>query len=126
VPVDHPLARCPKAPVTRLHDEPFVLLARSEAPIYHDLVLSVARDAGVSPRIVAEPRSLHDNLFLVAAGLGVSLLPAAVRHIPWKGVGFCGLERSAPGLEMAVASRVEDGSEMKDRFLETVRELYAA
>lgn len=125
-PLDHAIAKCPKAPVERLHDEPFVLLSRPEAPIYHDLVLSVAREAGVSPHVVAEPRSLHDNLFLVSAGLGVSLLPAAVRHIAWKGVGFCRLDKETPGLEMAVATRAEDDSELKDRFLDVVRELYAA
>lgn len=125
-PLDHPIAKCPKAPVARLQDEPFVLLARAEAPIYHDLVLSVARDAGISPRVVAEPRSLHDNLFLVSAGLGISLLPAAVRHISWKGVGFCKLEKETPGLEMAVATRADDGSDMSGRFLNLVRDLYPA
>jgi DNA-binding transcriptional LysR family regulator len=125
-PLGHPLAKCPEAPVTQLQDEPLVLLARAEAPIYHDLVISVARQAGVTPKVVAEPRNLHDNLFLVSAGMGLSLLPASVRQIPWKGVCFCPLENGVPGLKMGVAVRDEEDGAALSNMVEIERELYTA
>jgi len=121
---DHPLGKCPGTPIAKIQDEPFILLSRPFAPIFHDLVISAARSAGVTLRIVAEARSIHENLSLVASGLGVSLLPSAVRDIPWKGVGYCPVEASAPPVEIGVASRKDDTSALTQNFLRVVKQLY--
>jgi DNA-binding transcriptional LysR family regulator len=123
-PSDHPLGKCPGTPIAKLVGEPFVLLERSFAPRYHDLIISAARAAGVTLRIASEARNFHETLSLVAAGLGVSLLPSAARDIPWKGVSYCPVESKAPEVEMAVATRTGDPSGPTRNFLSVVRELY--
>lgn len=125
-PKDHPLGKCPGTPLARLRDEPFVILGRRHAPEFFDLVISATRAAGVSLRIAAEARSVHENLSLVASGIGVGLLPSAVRDIPWKNVAYCPVDRGAPRIEVAVGSRRDDRSGLTRNFLSVVRELYPA
>jgi DNA-binding transcriptional LysR family regulator len=125
-PSDHPLGKCPGTPLARLEGEPFVLLTRPFAPIYHDLVISAARAAGVTLRIAAEAQNFHEALSLVASGIGVSLVPSTVRDIPWKGVAHCPLESTAPVLETAVACRRDEPSRLTRNFVGVVQELYGA
>jgi DNA-binding transcriptional LysR family regulator len=125
-PTDHPLGKCPGTPLKKLEGERFVLLSRPFAPNYHDLVISATRAAGVSLHVVAEAKNFHESLSLVASGLGVSVVPSAVRDIPWKGVSYCPVEASAPKLELAVASRKDEPSGLTRKFLGVVRELYGA
>ena len=73
-----------------LSNQPFILLGRHHAPVYHDLVLALASAAGVTLQVQAEARNFHDTLSLVSAGLGVSLLPASAREHPWRGVTHWG------------------------------------
>ena len=61
-----------------LRDDPFILVRRSGAPgIYGDLVLACRR-AGFEPRIAAEVANMFINTTLVAAGIGVSVVPASM------------------------------------------------
>lgn len=120
-PQGHKLARCPEATLQSLRGEPFILIARRYAPVYYDLVLSLARGAGVVLSLQAEARSFHDTLSMVAAGLGVALLPESVRELPWKGVAYCRLKSPGPQLEMGVIYRTEEHSELLENFLEVAR-----
>lgn len=123
-PSDHPLGGCPGSPLSKLHGEPFVILGRRHAPEFFDLIISATRAAGVSLRIAAEARSVHENLSLVASGIGVALLPSAVRDIPWKGVSYCPVDAGVPRIEVAVGCRRDDDSGLLRNFLGVVRELY--
>lgn len=120
-PEDHPLSKCPEPTVAALADVPFILLARHQAPVYHDLVLSLAREAGVTLAVKAEARSFHETLGLVAAGLGVSLLPQSAREHPWKGVAYCRLKPPGPELERGLVFRVDGAGEIVANFLEVAR-----
>jgi DNA-binding transcriptional LysR family regulator len=97
------------------------MLNRQRAPIYHDLVLALAREAGVVLTVHTEARSFTESLSLVAAGLGVSLLPSSCRDLPWKGVSFCRLKSLASELETGIVLRKERTSELIENFLEVAR-----
>ena len=61
-----------------LRDESFILVRRRGAPgMYGDLVLA-CRKAGFEPRIAAEVGNMFINTTLVAAGVGVSVVPASM------------------------------------------------
>ncbi|HSS26587.1 MAG TPA: LysR family transcriptional regulator, partial [Usitatibacter sp.] len=63
-----------------LRDESFILVRRAGAPgIYGDLVLA-CRKAGFEPRIAAEVSNMFINTTLVAAGVGVSIVPYSMRE----------------------------------------------
>jgi DNA-binding transcriptional LysR family regulator len=57
---------------------------------------------------------------MVAAGLGVTLVPTSAAVVPWPGVAFRPLTRSEPQLALAVAYRRDNGSAALSSFLETL------
>lgn len=80
----HPLARSTSRRPRSLHlralaAESFILVRRPGAPgMYADLV-AACRSAGFVPRIAHEVESMLTNLLLVAAGVGVSVVPASMQ-----------------------------------------------
>jgi DNA-binding transcriptional LysR family regulator len=80
IPFEHPLASRAKVPLRALALEPFLMTARTRGSGYHDYVLATCREAGFSPRIVQEG-SHFDVLSLVAAGIGVAIVPSSLREI---------------------------------------------
>lgn len=88
LPVDHPLADSPSLSLDRLVDEPWV--TATEGTICHDWLTNTFRKAGHEPRIAHQAAEFPTQLALVAAGLGVALLPrlagegvpAGVRLVP--------------------------------------------
>jgi DNA-binding transcriptional LysR family regulator len=70
--------------LSSLHNEPFVVIARSVSVSFVDHVVRTCRAAGFSPRIVQEASELFTVLNLVRGGVGVSLVPrsANLMHVP--------------------------------------------
>jgi DNA-binding transcriptional LysR family regulator len=122
LPADHPLARCRRVRVGDLRTAPLILFPRTVAPGYYDRLVSVCRRAGFAPRVVHETASMQTNLGLIAAGLGVSLLPAAIRNLARAGVVYRPLAPPVPYVEMAVAYRRDERAPVLRAFLATVRD----
>lgn len=74
----HALAAKRKARLAELADEPFVLY-KGRA---RDAALTACRDAGFEPRIACESSELETIRSLVAANLGIALLPALATRTP--------------------------------------------
>jgi DNA-binding transcriptional LysR family regulator len=79
LPPDHPLAKRNRVPLTALNGEPQIMFARSNGPRFFDAVLAACREAGFSMNIAHEVDNLYTACALVAAGLGVCLVPAGVQ-----------------------------------------------
>lgn len=77
-PQTHALAAKRKARLAELADEPFVLY-KGRA---RDAALTACRDAGFEPRIACESSELETIRSLVAANLGIALLPALATRTP--------------------------------------------
>ncbi|MEQ8824230.1 MAG: LysR substrate-binding domain-containing protein [Filomicrobium sp.] len=67
---------------------PLVLPPRIARPIYHDMLRDWFRDGDLVPSIAHEANERHTILALVAAGLGVSILPSWVSHFRHRDVVF--------------------------------------
>ena len=78
LPADHPLAKLDRVPLQALSGEPQIMFARSNGPRFFDAVLAACREAGFSMNIAHEVDNLYTAKALVAAGLGVCLVPAGV------------------------------------------------
>jgi DNA-binding transcriptional LysR family regulator len=81
IPVDHRLARDKSKPVElkELRGERLILVRRPGAPgLYANLLAACARHS-IEVELAAEVERMTTNINLVAAGVGLSLVPASVR-----------------------------------------------
>ena len=121
LPDTHPLAARERVAVAELAEEPFVFFPRRIGVTLYDDVMDVCREAGFAPRVVQEADETHTVVSLVSAGIGVSLLPAAVETIRRPHVVFRPLSGPNTQLELAVALRRGDRSPLVGRFVEAAR-----
>lgn len=118
VPADHRLATEPVIAVSDLRTEDFVVYADSHSAV-NDAVLRTCRAASFAPRKEHEAPGTAALLALVAAGLGVALLPASVRAVPLAGVVFRDVLATAT-VELACAWRAESPSPLVRSVLDSL------
>ena len=82
-----------------LAQEPFVLFPRQAGVGLYDLIVGYCRDAGFTPRIEQEAIQMPTIVSLVAAGMGVALVPASLRHMRRTGVVYRPLAETSPLME---------------------------
>ncbi|MBO9330129.1 LysR family transcriptional regulator [Achromobacter xylosoxidans] len=97
-PADHPAVRRrprQRIALSELADESLILYRRHSGPGLYDAILAACAAAGFSPRIAQEAPRMLSTLSLVAAGLGVSLVPASLRRVNIEGVVYVSVSRPA-------------------------------
>lgn len=122
LPEHHPLARQERIAVSQLASEPFVLQSRQRGAGYYMQLMKLCLAAGFSPNVVQEVTEMHTIVSLVAAGIGVSLVPLSTRNIRSQGVVYRELEGTATLTEIAVAWRRDLQSTVAQNFLMVARE----
>jgi DNA-binding transcriptional LysR family regulator len=88
LPARHPLARKASVQPADLRDQHFVLFGQGVSPDYHDRILSICAEAGFRPQVRHEARHWLAVVSLVSQGLGVALVPQALRHSALRGAVF--------------------------------------
>ena len=68
--------------------ETFILYKRPGGPGLYDTIITACRGAGFSPHVGQEAPRIISTLNLVAAGLGVSLVPESLRRLQMDGVVY--------------------------------------
>ena len=82
LPVDHPLASgTGPIPTAALKGDKFVLRPRGSGTGFYEQVFDMCAHAGFSPQIVQEAVEATTTLGLVAAGVGITVAPEALRSI---------------------------------------------
>ena len=76
-------------PLRALAGERLVLVRRHAAPGMYSNVLEACYKAGFEPVIVAEVEQMLISINLVAAGVGISLVPASLREVRQEGIAYC-------------------------------------
>lgn len=110
LPEGHPLGRLRSLPLAALANDSFVLFPRPVGSGLYDEILAACRRAGFSPHIGHEVRQVTSIANLVAADLGVSLVPASMQQVLSTGVLYRPIEGDAPRARMSLASRRGDPS----------------
>ncbi|MEZ5664548.1 MAG: LysR family transcriptional regulator [Burkholderiaceae bacterium] len=93
LPSTHPLAGESVLPLERLRGEAFAIVMRAVSPDYHDRILAACADAGFEPTLAFELRHWLSVVSVIAQGLGVGLVPAALQQAGLPGVTFLALSR---------------------------------
>ncbi len=104
VPAAHPLAQHASAPLRALAGEPFILFPRSFGSSLYDEILSVCRESGFSLQITQEAPQMSSIVNLVAAELGVSVVPASTAQMQLPGVRYVSIEGRVPLARLALAT----------------------
>ena len=115
VPLGHLLATRGRVSVADFSHEAMIIPERRTRPHSHDLTMTMFRLAGLSPHIGQFAEEKQTILSMVAAGLGLAVVPASYRNMNSDAVAYIDLELHADlkGLPLSIAW--QKGSE--DRYL---------
>ncbi|ANP88061.1 LysR family transcriptional regulator [Rhizobium leguminosarum] len=103
LPASHPLARRNKLPLAALADEPFILFPRLVGLSLYDDVVLACRKAGFELTVAQEAPQISSVVNLVAADLGVSIVPASISQIKLEGVAYRPIEGPPAVARLALA-----------------------
>jgi len=123
-PSRHALARRPRLTLKDLADEIFILYRRPDGRGLYDVIIAACSAAGFSPHVGQEAPRIVSTLNLVAAGLGITIVPASLSRLPLEGVTYRPL-RGRPALKVPLnlACRAGESSAATLAFIDLVRRL---
>jgi DNA-binding transcriptional LysR family regulator len=104
-----------------LRDEPFILFPRPVGTSLHDQIVGACQRAGFAPRVEQEAIQMQTIVSLVAAGMGVALVPAALVNLRRTGVVYRPLTDAKPRIELGVAWRRADDAPAVQAFVGLAR-----
>ncbi|MEO5690341.1 MAG: LysR substrate-binding domain-containing protein [Burkholderiaceae bacterium] len=118
VPAPHRFARRKSVTIVECRDEAFIGFPGDAGTGTGPLLKRLCAQAGFEPRIAQEAREATTQIGLVAAGLGIAVLPAPLEAVRIEGVHYVPLEGEGALLVMSAATRSDEASE---RVLSFVR-----
>ena len=121
VPRDHPLASQPRVSLRELAREPFVFFEPHVGTGLYDDILGLMRRYDLTPAITQEVGEAMTIIGLVAAGLGVSILPASFRRVQLLEMCWLPIEEQDAVSEMwLVWSKHHEQGQAARRFRESL------
>ncbi len=127
VPAAHPLAARRRAPLSALVGEPFILFPRSFGTSLYDEILAACRQSGFSLSISQEAPQMSSIVNLVAAELGVSVVPESTALMQLPGVRYLDIEGQVPMARLALAwMPLQSGASPSLRHLLDLAQAHAA
>jgi DNA-binding transcriptional LysR family regulator len=92
-------------------------------PDNYDSIISAFKSAGFSPKWSLEAPQIVSVIPLVAAGLGVSIVPRSMSHIMTDAVVYLPIDGNAPRALLELAYRQDDRSPAVQNFVAVACEL---
>lgn len=117
VPRGHRLATRKTTTLAGLSEEVFVFYHRNVRPGLTDAVIAACERSGFRPRLSQEAPQLTSTLNLVAAGLGISIVPESLKHLRTNDIVYLRLTGDAPQAALGLASRADGRSAAVGNFL---------
>jgi DNA-binding transcriptional LysR family regulator len=105
---EHPLARRASLALSQLKAEPFIMYPREAGTGLYWQVTDLCAHAGFRPRVAREVLEPAAIIGLVAAGVGVAVVPAGLRCIQFEGVKYRELTDSGAFSILYLARRAGD------------------
>lgn len=111
LPLDHALSRT-EGPLglAAIAGEPLIVYPGTPRPSYADQVISLFRDHGFEPRIAYEARELQTAVGLVAAEVGLCVVPTSVQRLRRDDVVYRPLDDPAATSPIIMNRRIGDDS----------------
>jgi DNA-binding transcriptional LysR family regulator len=125
LPLGHPLLdRLMPLRLDDLAQEPLILYPKEPRPSYADQVLAIYQGRSLEPGAVHEVSGLQTALGLVAAGVGLCLVPACVQQLRRDDVLYRGLDEKEAVSSIIMSYRKQDRSRQITVTMELIREMY--
>jgi len=105
LPARHRLAGTGPLDLLDLAGEPFILYPRANGRLLYDTIIAACRNAGFSPRIAQEAPQMASTVNLVAAGVGVALVPESMCQLHAQGVEYARIAGNGPKAQLVVAHK---------------------
>jgi DNA-binding transcriptional LysR family regulator len=105
LPASHPITAQQEVDLATLSEETFLLFPRPFGPMLYDIIIGACRAAGFEPVIGQMAPQIALILILVAAELGVSIVPASMSQLQIVGVTYRPIAGQAPMARLALACR---------------------
>jgi DNA-binding transcriptional LysR family regulator len=126
VPSGHALSKVTSAPLAALANETFVISSRAQNPGCHASIVAACLRAGFNPTFGQEAPQIVSVIPLVAAGLGVSIVPRSTSRILVDGVSYLSIEGEAPRSLIGLAYRSDDRIPAVQNFVTVARQIVRA
>jgi DNA-binding transcriptional LysR family regulator len=121
VPAGHRLSGSTSVPLAALANETFLFFPRALHPDAYDMIISECHRAGLTPAFGQEVPDIVSSIPLVAAGLGISIVPQSTSRILAEGVHFLPIAGRAPRVEICLVHRRDDDSPAVQHFVAVTR-----
>ncbi|WP_461210945.1 LysR substrate-binding domain-containing protein [Desulfocurvus sp. DL9XJH121] len=120
LPQGHALAGKAKLRLADLNGQTLIFYPREYHARLYDSMLTALHRAGAVPELLHAGLLKHASVALVAAGLGLALLPESMSLAPRPGVAYRPLEDGLPLVQYRLAWRRGDDSPLVRRFREVM------
>lgn len=123
LPIDHRFGKHTDISLAMLAQEEFILPPYSLLPGLREQIEKLCEQAGFKPRVKQEAAWISTVLSLVAGKVGISLLPANVKHLQRTGVVYVDIKGKSPILEIVAVYLQNNESPTLENFLKVVENL---
>lgn len=117
LPEFHPLAEHAQISLKAIANEPFILFPRHLAPGLYDQIISLCQTAHFSPNVAQEAVQMQTIVSLVAAEMGIAIVPASLQNLQRTGVVYRPVQEQTPKAAIALVWRHQDASPTVQHFL---------
>ena len=117
LPSSHPAAVSHEIELGRLRNDPFILFPRASGTTLFDTIIAACKTAGFEPILGQTAPQIDAVVNLVAAELGVSLVPASISQLQVTGVVYREVVGEAPVARLALAYRRGETSTVVRNFI---------
>jgi DNA-binding transcriptional LysR family regulator len=117
LPANHPSAAGQEVDLADLRTDSFLLFPRAIGPTLYDSIIGACRKAGFDPVVGQLAPQVASLITLVAAELGVSIVPASMSQVQIAGVAYRAIAGESPIAPLALAHRRGETSPIVRNFI---------
>lgn len=126
LPIGHKLLDQEVVHIKELASQPLIMYRRSSLPGIYDRLISVLDSNGITPNIIQEAPRVGAALNLVAAGMGIGIVPSSLCVSHSEDVGYRELKcKQTLTTSILLACRKSDGSQAVKNFVNTARSAFS-